>query len=454
MIQLGNIKSAQASAPARSRDGAARVGTIAVVLRLSAIVVLTGASAIAALPRVLAAMVMRDTARRDARIGAAAAACAQRLGPLFVKLAQMLSYRADLLPAAMLPPLAVLQDRVSPPGRGEARRAIEASLGRPVGELFASFEDAPIACGSVAVVCAAVTREGSRVAVKVVRPGVARRIARDLACLRRIAALAARSRVARGIPLVETFDLLAAMIAAQTDMEAEGRQLAHFRALLARRPGVSVPALYPAPASRDVLVMERIDDAQPLTAAGLPDSAFRRAADRILDALYTMIFTGTFINCDLHPGNILVREDGSVTMLDAGLVARLDDCDRRCFRDFFLALAVGNPVQCAQAIRASARFEPADFDAGAFQRDVDALVGAYSGRRAGDFLVAEFVYAVFRLQRRHRLFGAPGFAAAIWALVVFEGLVRHRYPELDFQAAARPFMVGAMLEGLRVHSGG
>ena len=128
--------------------------------------------------------------------------------------------------------------------------------------------------------------------------------------------------------------------------------------MFAHRPGISVPRHHCMLASRDVLVMDRIEDAQPLNTAVLSDRAFRLAADRILNALYTMIFTGKIINCDLHPGNILVGSDGAVTLLDAGLVAKLDDADRRCFRDFFLALAAGNAVQCAQAIRASARVMP------------------------------------------------------------------------------------------------
>lgn len=421
---------------------------IANVLRLSVIVAVVCGCALACLPRLLAASLRRDADRRNAMIGLAAASCAQRLGPVFIKIAQMASYRADLLPAAMLAPLSVLQDRVGPLAPGDACRAVEVSLCRPIGELFAAFDDDPIASGGVAVVCAATLHDGSSVAVKIVRPGAGESIARDLACFRSVVALAERSRLARGIPLLETFDLIARMIAAQVDMTAEREQLEQLRALLSGRPGVSVPAVHAWPASREVLVMERIEDAQSWTEAALSPAVFRRAADRTLNALYTMIFAGKVINCDLHPGNILVRSDGSVTLLDAGLVARLEEQDRRCFRDFFLALSAGNAVQCARAIRNSARVVPPSLDAAAFQRDVDALVASHHGRRAGDFLVAQFVHEVFALQRRHGLFGAPGFAAAIWALVMFEGLVRNRYPELDFQSAARPFFATAMLDGL------
>src|SRR5262245_38024005 len=104
------------------------------------------------------------------------------------------------------------------------------------------------------------------------------------------------------------------------------------------------------------------------------------------------------------------------------------------FRDLFLALASNNSPGCAAAIVRSALSVPDDFDWTAFQRDVDALMEAYHGRTAGNFLVAEFVYQILRLQKQHKLFGAPGFAAAIWALVMFEGLVRVRFPDLDFQA--------------------
>ena len=111
-IRTGNTES-DGSAPAAVR-APSPIGVIAVLLRLSGIVAVVGGSALLRLPRILTAIAMRDQERRDTAIGEAAAACVQRLGPVFIKVAQMMSYRADLLPAAMLAPLAVLQDRVRP----------------------------------------------------------------------------------------------------------------------------------------------------------------------------------------------------------------------------------------------------------------------------------------------------------------------------------------------------
>jgi ubiquinone biosynthesis protein len=162
-----------------------------------------------------------------------------------------------------------------------------------------------------------------------------------------------------------------------------------------------------------------------------------------------MIFVHGVVHCDMHPGNVLWRADGAVALIDAGLIASLSETDRCCFRDFFRGLACNDPEDCANAILRSALLVPQSLDQAAFHRDVGTLVRTYHGRPAGKFLIAEFVFRVFELQRRHRLSGAPGFVSAIWALAMFEGLVRARYPNLDFQAAAHPFLVADLVSRSR-----
>lgn len=389
-------------------------------------------------PRILAAVVRRDRPARHRALGQGLADMAESLGPVFTKAAQMLSYRSDLLPAEFLTPLERLQDRVRPLRRGEARRAVEASLGRPVGDLFAAFEDEPVACGSIAVVCRATGHDGEALAVKVVRPGVTGQITRDLDCLRWLASIAARSKFGRGVPLLETLDLIATMIAMQADMRMERRNLSRLGQLVSTQPRVSMPEAIDVASCPEVLVMQFVS-ALPWRTADVGDAAFRRAADDLLVALYNMIFKLGVVHCDMHPGNIFLRPDGTVVLIDAGLVVQLTDHDRRCFRYLFLALAFNNSANCAAAILESALKVPHDLDRVAFEREVQALVTSFHGRKAGEFLVAEFVFRIFEIQRRHGIFGPPGFAAAIWALVMFEGLVRERYPDLDFQAVARPF---------------
>lgn len=418
------------------------------LFRLLTIVAIAGAVAAYRLPPMLLAM-LRGRRQFHAAAGETLAVCIEALGPVFVKIGQILSYRVDLFPEAILQPLTRLQDRAGPLSPHKTRAAVTAGLGRPLSEVFATFSDVPVACGSIAVVCRAVTHDGRAVAVKIVRPGITGRIDRDLASFRWIAGIVGRSRFARDLPVVETFDMIASMVAAQADMLAESRNLAAFSAMLPPHGRIVMPEPDAALTTREVLVMNFIDDSVQLMRASIPDKVFRRATRDLLELLYAMIFVRGMVHCDMHPGNVLWHGDGAVALIDAGLVARLDDNDRCCFRDFFLSLACNDARACASAILKSALHVSDHLDHAALQRDVDSLMHRYHGRTAGSFLIADFVFAVFDLQRRHGLPGAPGFLSAIWALVMFEGLVRARYPDLDFQAAAQPFLAADLVSRSR-----
>jgi ubiquinone biosynthesis protein len=163
-----------------------------------------------------------------------------------------------------------------------------------------------------------------------------------------------------------------------------------------------------------------------------------------------MIFVHGFVHGDLHPGNVSVATSGQVILFDYGLVAALTESDRVLFRDFFLAVAMGDAATAARNILLSAERRPLKLDLDKFERAVAALLKRYSGQKAGGFLVARFVSETFALQRRFGLCGAPGFANAVWALAMFEGLVRQGYPSLDFQMEARPFLVRALIEKMKV----
>jgi ubiquinone biosynthesis protein len=423
------------------------------LFRLIEIVTIASCITVLRLPLMLLAA-SRGRQEFYAAAGETLALAIEALGPVAVKIGQMVSYRIDLLPEPFLRPVMRLQDRARPLSPRKTRAAAEAGLARPLSDLFADFSDIPIACGSVAIVCRATTHGAQAVAVKLVRPGIAGRIARDLASFRRIAGMIERSRFGRDLPVVETFDMIASMLLAQTDMLAESRNLIALRAILPAHGRVVIPEPLVAMTTPDVLVMEFVQDAVQLMQAAIPDKIFRRATRDLLDVLYSMIFVRGVVHCDLHPGNVLRRTDGAVAVIDAGLIAYLDEDDRQGFRDFFLSLACNDAEACGSAILKSALHVPRNLDRAAFQRDVDVLIETYHGRVAGNFLVAEFVFRVFELQRRRGLPSAPGFVSAIWALIMFEGLVRARYPDLDFQAAAQPFLARDLLGRSRRVAGG
>jgi ubiquinone biosynthesis protein len=409
---------------------------------------------VGATPQILYATARRDSIGRQVAIGRALARAAEALGPVFVKLAQMVSYRADLLPPALIGQMARLQDHVAYSSSAGGLDTLEASLQRPISATFSSFDPNPIATGSIASVHCAQTHDGRKVAVKVVRAGVASLVRRDIACIRWVVALVSRARPLRGIPIAQTFEHIALMIESQTDMRTEARSLVRFKNMLKGLDAPRVPRLHDEFTSRDVLVMDFVDNARPLFSQDVGAEVFRAATRQILTALYQMILVDGLVHCDMHPGNFFIGiNDNRAILLDAGLTAELTEVDRRCFRDFFLGLTGANARVCTSSIIDSALIVPADLDLRSLTKEVGAIVRSYTGRKTGDFLVAEFVFKIFDVQRRHGLFGAPGFASAIWALTMFEGLVRHRYPDLDFQAEARPFATAAILEDIRRYIG-
>lgn len=397
----------------------------------------------------IAFFVVRDGRGSAVReIGEAIARAAERLGPVAVKLAQMASYRTDLFPSEGLEPLQRLQDHVTLPRRRvleEVRRRVP----RTVTDVLTLDRD-PIGAGSVAIVFRAQSKvDGRFFAVKLLRPRVREQMGRDMRCFVWMVRLIARTPWCRGIPVSETFDHISVMVAGQCDLVKEAESLRRIRAELSGWSRVALPAVQGHLCTSDVVVMELVEDAHRLTHPDVPLERYKAGCLELLRALYFMIFQSGLVHCDFHPGNVLVDGMGRTALVDAGLVAELASEDRTRFREFFISLAEGDSVACARAIVESAAQRPSTLDRTAFERDVDEIVSLYSGRRAGRFLVAEFVYQLFQLQRRHKLYGAPGFVCAIWALVMYEGLVRDRYPDLDFQAEARPFFVGGVIEAVR-----
>lgn len=425
------------------------LGRAALCLRALVIAAVVAAAAIRVAWPLVVAQHRKDMRARDHLLGCLVVASASRLGPCFVKVAQMFSYRADLLSADLIGPLTALQDDVCYAGRRDDVATCREELALHATGI--TVDPVPAGSGSVAIVFKGHLPSGAAVALKVVRPWVAASIAMDCALLRCLVRMLARGRAFREVPLVLLFDQVATMVHRQVDMVEEGRVLDQFAKSANVVRGVGVPRRVPDIAAQSrILVMEWVGDYRPLRSAELSDSAFRQASRSLLRRLYNMIFNEGLVHCDLHPGNVLSNEYGALMLVDVGLAVRLSDADRIAFRSFFSAFVWDDASRCTDAIVRSAIQRPDALDMQRLRADVAALLARHHGRLAGEFLVVRFVHEVFELQRRHRLFGAPGFVAAVWALAMYEGLVRDRYPELDFQAEAKPHVVSHLIAMARM----
>ena len=387
-------------------------------------------------------------AGRGARMhvaGTRAASLCEGLGPAFVKVAQLMSTRGDVLHRDFREPLGRLRDDARAMSPSRARGRLEASLGKErAARLTARGLLQLIGAASVASVFKATLPSGAVVAVKIRDPAAAGRMTSDLRILVAASDLLARLPMLDLVPVRESITQVADLLERQLDFREEARCCEALGRELASNT-VLIPIVVREYSSEAVLTMEYLPQAAVApTAIVVADRA--PAVETALRALYCMIFVVGIVHCDLHPGNLTLLDDGGIAIVDFGLFVELSDADRRDFAVFFVSMAEGNGDRCAEIALSKATTRRRSFDEQAFTREIRQLVAAHSGRRPRDFQVAAFVARLIDAQRRHGLRSTTGFTQAIIALLVFEGTVKSVAPDLDFQAAARPFLLPAIVE--------
>jgi ubiquinone biosynthesis protein len=265
-----------------------------------------------------------DAAARPARLRAAL----EELGPTFCKLGQILSTRPDLIPPDVAEELAHLQDRVPPLTETEVVRVMEEELGVPWEDVFESIEPEPLAAGTIGQVHRARLEDGTRVVVKVQRPGAAEEIERDLGLFALFAEKAEGREALSGLlDIPAVVEHLSSSLRRELDFREEAANLDRMRELLARFSRLDVPAVHEQLSSKRLLVMDEIQGG-PLRDAP-PGDERREAARQLLEAFYRHVLTEGFFHADPHPGNLLWAngEDGNsgIFLLDLGMVGSLDE---------------------------------------------------------------------------------------------------------------------------------
>lgn len=383
-----------------------------------------------------------DAAARAA--GRALVVACTRLGATFIKVGQIASTRADLLPRALVDELAQLRDQVPPFSFDEVRRTIEGDLGRPLDELFDGFDPEPVAAASVAQVHRAVWRAtGETVAVKVRRPDILEKVRLDRAIL----LLLGRSleRVVpslRLVSLAEAFQTFCDAVEAQIHLSNEAANNRRFRANFATDPDVHFPRLVPEACSDAVLTMEYVDGVheQDLEARGLDVDRIVAAGMR---AVCRMIFSHGFVHADLHQGNLRFLPPGRVVFLDLGLVGRLEDADRLTSAALLYSFAVGDGVTVARLFFESAP-HTAVRDYAAYEREMADYVATVHKRGMGNVQVTLEIGRLFDILRRHRIQARSHMTMVNLALMTAEGLGKRLDPDLQLNEAALPYLAEAL----------
>jgi ubiquinone biosynthesis protein len=374
----------------------------------------------------------------------------EELGPTFIKLGQILATRPDLIPMSLVHELRKLQDAVPPFASAAARDQIETSLGRPIGALFAAFDDAPLAAASIAQVHRAVLPDGAEVAVKVRRPGLAQVIGTDLEILRGLAALleenAPELRAYAPTEIVEQF---AQAIRLEIDFGHEASNMQRFARNFAGNPKVHVPVVYESHSSDAVLTMELVrgikaKDMAALDAAGIDRKQLAQAG---VEFCLRQVFDHGFFHADPHPGNLFVLPGGVIAPIDMGMMGELEPE----LIDALLELLVGILLRDAEKIaRLFARLGLVDDDVDRvrLRRDVGELLDRYASVPIGDVDVAALIGRLFEVLQRHRVRVPPELLLMGKALATVDGMARDLDPTLDPIEAVRPYVLRTWLARL------
>jgi ubiquinone biosynthesis protein len=379
--------------------------------------------------------------------GRASAALCARLGATFIKVGQIASTRADLLPGPFVEELASLQDRVPPFAFERVREILIAELGAPPEAIFSELAREPVADASVALVNRGVLRaSGEVVAVKVRRPDIARKVALDRAIL-----LFAARGLERLVPTLRLISLESAMrqfceaVEEQLHLEREAHNNRRFAALFADDPDVHFPDLHPEACSSAVLTMEFVDGIreQDLAAAGVD---VRRVVEAGLRAVCRMVFLHGFVHADLHPGNVRFVPPGRVVLFDLGLVGRLTDEDRLNTARLLHAFASGDGKTVARLFHdLSPRARPRDY--AAYEAEIVERVAHVRERGLAHIEVALEIGRLFDILRRHRIQARSHMTMVNLALMTAEGMAKRLAPELSLTDAALPYLVEALRAG-------
>jgi ubiquinone biosynthesis protein len=326
------------------------------------------------------------------------AADLERLGPTFIKLGQVLSTRADLLPVAYLTALSRLQDKVEPFPYEEVQRIVESELGARLSKVFSTFDPKPLAAASLGQVHRAALRDGREVAVKVQRPDIREGIAEDLAALAEVAQLLdSHTEVGRRIRFAAVVEEFERTLTQELDYRLEAQNLITLGQNLAKFERIVVPQPIGDLSTAKVLTMgfvagRKITEIGPLARLDMDGPAI---AEQLFRAYLQQILVDGFFHADPHPGNVFLTSTQDLALIDLGMVGRLSPETRAQLLKLVLGVSEGRGDDVARVAEAISEKDH-DFDPVALRRVIASLVAQQQGAQLKDLAVGRIVLEVVR----------------------------------------------------------
>ena len=366
------------------------------------------------------------------------------MGPLAIKLGQLLSTRRDLIPPEVLQQLVLLQDRVKPFGSDVAQMRIQQSLKADINTLFARFDEQPLAAASIAQVHTAALHDGREVVVKVTRPDIRQQILQDFEILEWLgAALEKRLEAARALHLSEIIQDYRQIILNELDLTLEADNTRRMRHYFTGSSMMYVPEVYMD--SKDVMVAERITGVPISDTATFDRLGMDRAdlAKKGLTIFFTQVFRDNFFHADMHPGNVFVEtinpNNPRFIALDCAIMGELSKHDQMTVARMLLAVMNSNFMQLIQVVH-QAGWIPPGTDQDALAREMRRTVGPMVSKPMHELDFAGILIQVMDIARRFHLEIPPQLMLLLKTLVHVEGLGTDLYPELDIWKLAKPIL--------------
>ena len=331
----------------------------------------------------------------------------EELGPTFIKLGQILSMRSDFLPKEYCEALKKLRSDVSPMSYAQVVAIVETSYGRPLGEVFSSFDEQALGSASIAQVHAAVLQSGEPVVVKVQREGIHDVMSRDIMLLKQACRLLKYTPVSGLVDINRVLDEMWLVAQEEMDFQTEAANLERFRNLNEDVAFVTSPALYREYTTTCVLVMERvdgiaIDDRDALVAAGYDPAEI---GAKLADNYVRQIMTDGFFHADPHPGNLRIR-DGRIVWLDMGMMGSLNDRQRSMIGKAITGVARGDINLCRDAVLNLGEFHGVT-DRRQLYRDIETLLEQYGSLDLGSMDLAKVFENLTEVMKRNGI-SMPG----------------------------------------------
>jgi ubiquinone biosynthesis protein len=416
------------------------VGTGWVLLRHDALIPKEISGFLPPVPRFFAGLLRELFARKTRlRAGQRYAEAFQSMGPVFIKLGQVLSTRGDIFGAQFIEDLSHLKDQLTPFPQAVAEAAIAEALGKPVSELFLDF-GAVIGSASIAQAHRATLKDGQKVAVKILRPHIEEVVAADIAMLRLSAAVvAALAPVTKRLEPEAFVETVARSLLLELDLRLEASAADEIGKIINAEPWMSAPQVHWHYVARRVLVTSWVD-AMPLSRAEaleLPGIDKLALADNLIRAFLSQALDHGVFHADLHEGNLFVQAPDKLIAIDFGIIGRLKPKERRYLAEMLWGFLRRDYKRVAE-VHFEAGYVPAHQDVDSFAQALRAVGEPVLGRDATEVSMGRLLTQLFEITAQFEMHLRPELVLLQKTMVSVEGVARRIYPNHNLWEAARP----------------